>query len=222
MEIPYEIKLILDSDYLNENDFIILEPSLFNYFTENEKYVLNKLINELGELSNKERHLSIPILSFDSFINSNSNKKKLILKCVNDLIIGFIYFEEKPILLRNDFNLNYFSRNLITISDFYIIRNYRRMSYGKELFDKVIHMTETKPVLMAFEFPNKPLMNFLEKNYGVVNPIYQVNNIITFYNYTDKNFNPHLDDYHRIIDVNKMEDDIDNYRKWSPLNSEYY
>ena len=75
MEIPYEIKLILDSDYLNENDFIILEPSLFNYFTENEKYVLNKLINELGELSNKERHLSIPILSFDSFINSNSNKK---------------------------------------------------------------------------------------------------------------------------------------------------
>ena len=47
MEIPYEIKLILDSDYLNENDFIILEPSLFNYFTENEKYALNKLINEL-------------------------------------------------------------------------------------------------------------------------------------------------------------------------------
>ena len=222
MEIPYEIKLILDSDFLNENDYIILDPSIFNYFTENEKYVLNKLINELGELSNKDRHLSIPITSFDSFINPNSNKKKLIFKCVNDIIIGFIYFEEKPILLRNDYNLNYFSKNLVTISDFYIMRNYRRMNYGKELFDKVIHMTDTKPVLMAFEYPNKPLMKFLEKNYGIVNPIFQANNIITFYNYTENNFNPYLDDYHRIIDVNKMEDDIDNYRKWSPINSEYF
>ena len=222
MEIPYEIKLILDSDFLNENDYIILDPSIFNYFTENEKYVLNKLINELGELSNKDRHLSVPITSFDSFINPNSNKKKLILKCVNDIIIGFIYFEEKPILLRNDYNLNYFSKNLVTISDFYIMRNYRRMNYGKELFDKVIHMTDTKPVLMAFEYPNKPLMKFLEKNYGIVNPIFQANNIITFYNYTERNFNPYLDDYHRIIDVNKMEDDIDNYRKWSPLNNDYY
>ena len=96
------------------------------------------------------------------------------------------------------------------------------MNYGKELFDKVIHMTDTKPVLMAFEYPNKPLMKFLEKNYGIVNPIFQANNIITFYNYTENNFNPYLDDYHRIIDVNKMEDDIDNYRKWSPINSEYF
>ena len=221
MEIPYEIKSILDSD-LNFNDYIILEPSLFKYFNEEEKYALRTLINELGILSNNDRHLSYPITSFVSFINSFSNKKKIILKCINGLIIGFIYFEEKPILLRNDYNLNYFSKNLITISDFYIMRNYRRMNYGKELFDKVIYMTNTKPVLMAFEFPNKALMNFLEKNYGIVNPLNQVNNIITFYNYKDEKFNKYLDDYHRVIDVNKMEDDIDNYRKWSPLDNDFY
>ena len=96
------------------------------------------------------------------------------------------------------------------------------MNYGKELFDKVIYMTNTKPVLMAYEFANKALMNFLEKYYGIVNPIFQVNNIITFYNYKDEKFNKYLDDYHRIIDVNKMEDDIDNYRKWSPLDNDYY
>lgn len=222
MEIPYEIKSILDSDNEINNDYIILEPSLFKYFTEEEKYALCNLINELGILSNSDRHLSFPITSFASFINSNSSKKKLILKCINNLIIGFIYFEEKPVLLRNDYNLNYFSRNLITISDFFILRNYRRMNYGKELFDKVIYMTNTKPVLMAYEFANKALMNFLEKYYGIVNPIFQVNNIITFYNYKDEKFNKYLDDYHRIIDVNKMEDDIDNYRKWSPLDNDYY
>ena len=222
MEIPYEIKSILDSDNEINNDYIILEPSLFKYFTEEEKYALCNLINELGILSNNDRHLSFPITSFVSFINSNSSNKKLILKCINNLIIGFIYFEEKPILLRNDYNLNYFSKNLITISDFFIMRNYRRMNYGKELFDKVIYMTNTKPVLMAFEFANKALMNFLEKYYGIVNPIFQVNNIITFYNYKDEKFNKYLDDYHRIIDVNKMEDDIDNYRKWSPLDNDYY
>ena len=31
-----------------------------------------------------------------------------------------------------------------------------------------------------------------------------------------------MDDYHRIIDVNKMENDIESYRKWSPLHKDYY
>jgi hypothetical protein len=83
-------------------------------------------------------------------------------------------------------------------------------------------MTNIKPVLMAYEYPNKPLMNFLAKNYGITNPINQLNNIIIFYNYKDENFNKYLDDYHRAIDVNKMEDDIDRYRKWSPLNNDYF
>ena len=233
MEIPYEIKNILlnsdtDNIIINKNnyvEYIILEPSLYQYFTQEEKFVIMRLINELGNLSNLDRHIPTlnPMTSFSSFINSDNNyHKKIILKCINDLIIGFIYVKQGPVLIRNDYNLNYFYKNLITISDFYIMRNYRRMNYGKELFDKIINMTNTKPVLMAYEYPNKALMNFLEKNYGISNPINQLNNIITFYNYKDENFNKYLDDYHRAIDVNKMEDDIDNYRKWSPLNNDYF
>ena len=231
MEIPYEIKNILLNTYTdniitsknNYSEYIILEPSLYQYFTQDEKFVIMSLINELGNLSNLDRHIPKPVTTFSSFINpSNNFHKKIILKCINNLIIGFIYLKRGPVLIRNEYNLNYFYKNLITISDFYIMRNYRRMNYGKELFDKIIYMTDTKPVLMAYEFPNKPLMNFLEKNYGITNPINQLNNIITFYNYKDENFNKYLDDYHRAIDVNKMEDDIDNYRKWSPLNNDYY
>ena len=231
MEIPYEIKNILLNTYTdniipskkNYSEYIILEPSLYQYFTQNEKFVIMRLINELGHLSNLDRHISTPVTSFSSFINNNKNcNNKIILKCINDLIIGFIYLKEGPVLLRNEYNLNYFYKNLVIISDFYIMRNYRRMNYGKELFDKIIYMTNIKPVLMAYEYPNKALMNFLGKNYGITNPINQLNNIITFYNYKDENFNKYLDDYHRAIDVNKMEDDIDNYRKWSPLNNEFY
>ena len=232
MEIPYEIKKILLNTYTNNtipstsknnySEYIILEPSLYQYFTQDEKFVIMSLINELGHLSNLDRHISTPVTSFSSFINNNNNfNKKIVLKCINDLIIGFIYLKQGPILIRNEYNLNYFYKNLIIISDFYIMRNYRRMNYGKELFDKIIYMTNIKPVLMAYEFPNKPLMNFLGKNYGITNPINQLNNIITFYNYKDENFNKYLDDYHRAIDVNKMEDDIDNYRKWSPLNNDF-
>ena len=227
MEIPYEIKLILNNDESDNNisnDYITLDPSLIQYFTEEEKFSIMSLIDELGQLSNKERHISYPITSFNSFINSNNvtkTKNKIILKCINNLIIGFIHFKYGPILLRNEFNLNYFYKNIITISDFYVMRNYRRMNYGKDLFDKVIYMTNTKPVLMAFEFPNKALINFLEKFYGISNPISQGNNLITFYNYYEDKFNKYLDDYHRIIDVNKMEDDIDNYRKWSPYDIDF-
>ena len=231
MEIPYEIKNILLNTYTdniitsknNYSEYIILEPSLYQYFTQDEKFVIMNLINELGNLSNLDRHIPKPVTTFSSFINTSNNfHKKIILKCINNLIIGFIYLKRGPVLIRNEYNLNYFYKNLITISDFYVMRNYRRMNYGKELFDKIIYMTDTKPVLMAYEFPNKPLMNFLGKNYGITNPINQLNNIITFYNYKDENFNKYLDDYHRAIDVNKMEDDIDNYRKWSPLNNDYY
>ena len=231
MEIPYEIKNILLNTYTdniitlknNYSEYIILEPSLYQYFTQDEKFVIMRLINELGNLSNMDRHIPTPVTTFSSFINpSNNFHKKIILKCINNLIIGFIYLKRGPVLIRNEYNLNYFYKNLVTISDFYVMRNYRRMNYGKELFDKIIYMTDTKPVLMAYEFPNKPLMNFLGKNYGITNPINQLNNIITFYNYKDENFNKYLDDYHRAIDVNKMEDDIDNYRKWSPLNNDYY
>jgi hypothetical protein len=231
MEIPFEIKNILlnsgaDNIITNKNnyvEYIILEPSLYQYFTQEEKFAIMRLINDLGNLSNLDRHISKPVTSFSSFINSDNNfQKQIILKCIKDLIIGFIYFKQGPVLIRNDYNLNYFYKNLITISDFYIMRNYRRMNYGKEFFDKIINMTKTKPVLMAYEYPNKPLMYFLGKNYGISNPINQLNNIITFYNYKDENFNKYLDDYHRAIDVNKMEDDIDNYRKWSPLNNDYF
>ena len=51
MEIPYEIKLILNSDESDNNinnDYITLDPSLFQYFTEEEKYSVMSLIDELG------------------------------------------------------------------------------------------------------------------------------------------------------------------------------
>ena len=56
MEIPYEIKNILLNTYTdniipskkNYSEYIILEPSLYHYFTQNEKFVLMRLINELG------------------------------------------------------------------------------------------------------------------------------------------------------------------------------
>ena len=45
-------------------------------------------------------------------------------------------------------------------NDFYIYRPYQRMNYGKELFDKLIQIENIKPVSMAFEFPNRALINF--------------------------------------------------------------
>ena len=49
------------------------------------------------------------------------------------------------------------------------------MNQGKQLFDEVIHMTGIEPNKMKFKYPNRALANFLEKNYGFVIPIDQVN-----------------------------------------------
>ena len=220
MEIDYyELENILKID---KNGFCIMDSSIIKYINNSEKYFLSEIINSLGNSSNIERHLYKPITNSDSFFNSE-NKKTIIIKIEKNIIIGFISYEYRPINLRNEYNFNnYFTKTLLTINDFYVFRPYQRMNYGKELFDKLIQLENIKPVSMAFELPNRALINFLYKNYGISNPISQINDIITYYNFNDKSFNKYLDDYHRKIDVNKMENDIESYRKWSPLNNDYY
>ena len=217
MEFPYELENILKRD---NNGFIVLESSIYDYINNYEKNYISQIIDYIGQSSNSERHLYKQITSSESFFN-RKNMKTLLIKLEKNIIIGFILYEYRFVLLRNEFNLSYFSKILLTISDFYVFRNYQRMNYGKKLFEKLIQITKTKPVSMAFEFPNKALINFLYKNYNIGNPIYQINNIITYYSFNDQNFNKYLDDRHRPIDVNKMENDIDNYKKWSLFDKDY-
>ena len=217
MEFPYELENILKRD---NNGFIVLESSIYDYINNYEKNYISQIIDCIGQSSNSERHLYKQITSSESFFN-RKNMKTLLIKLEKNIIIGFILYEYRFVLLRNEFNLSYFSKILLTISDFYVFRNYQRMNYGKKLFEKLIQITKTKPVSMAFEFPNKALINFLYKNYNIGNPIYQINNIITYYSFNDQNFNKYLDDRHRPIDVNKMENDIDNYKKWSLFDKDY-
>ena len=218
MEIPYEIQNLLNID---NNGIAIIESSIIKYINNSEEYFLSEILNSLGQSSNIERHLYKPITTSETFYNSE-NIKKIILKIDKNIIIGFILYGYRPIFLRNEYNLKYFSKILLTVNDFYVYRPYQRMNYGKELFDKLIQIENVKPVSMAFEFPNRAIINFLYKHYGINNPINQINNIITYFNFSDKSFNKYLDDYHRVIDVNKMENDIESYRKWSPLNKDYY
>ena len=218
MEIPSEIINILNID---NNGFALIESSIISSINNKQNFYLSEIINCLGNSSNQERHLYKPATTSHSFFNSE-NKKYLLLKIEKNLIIGFISYEYRPITLRNEFNLNYFSKIILTINDFFIFRLYQRMNLGKKLFDKLIHIEGVKPVSMAFEFPNRAMINFLNKNYEISNPIHQVNNIITYSNFSDKGFNKYLDDYHRVIDITKMENDIDSYRKWSPLDNDYY
>ena len=218
MEIPYEIQNLINIDNYG---IAIIESSIIKYINNSEEYFLSEIINSLGQSSNFERHLYKPVTTSETFFNSE-NFKKIILKIDKNIIIGFILFGYQAIFLRNEYNLKYFSKILLTVNDFYVFSPYQRMNYGKELFDKLIQIENIKPVSMAFEFPNKAIINFLYKHYGINNPIYQINNIITYFNFNDKSFNKYLDDYHRVIDVNKMENDIESYRKWSPLNKDYY
>ena len=218
MEIPDDILNLLNID---NNGIAIIESSIIKYINNSEEYFLSEILNSLGQSSNIERHLYKPITTSETFFNSE-NIKKIVLKIDKNIIIGFILYGYRPIFLRNEYNLKYFSKILLTVNDFYVYRPYQRMNYGKELFDKLIQIENIKPVSMAFEFPNKAIINFLYKHYGINNPINQINNIITYFNFSDNSFNKYLDDYHRVIDVNKMENDIESYRKWSPLNKDYY
>ena len=214
MDFPFDIETLLKPDV---HGFSIISSKNQNYMSDSYIKCFSEILNELGRFSSIERHTQ-QITTAQNFFNSS---KTIILKCQNDLIIGFLVFDFRAILLRNEYNLNYFSKNLLTVSDFYVYKDCQRKNFGKEIFDKLINITYTKPVSMAFENPNKALMNFLYKHYSITNPIRQINNIITYCNFNDNDFNRYLDDYHRKIDINKMENEIDSYRKWSPSTKDY-
>ena len=96
MEIPYELKHLryqLNKDFLSANYFILFESSSLCYLTIRQKFILAEIINQLGQFSNQERQLFFPVTAFHSFISSKG-KKILLLKCIGDIIIGFIYFKE--------------------------------------------------------------------------------------------------------------------------------
>ncbi len=219
MEIPYQIEHLFRID--NQGYAILNYSSLIKYAEDSDIYYLSQVIDLLGISSNRERHLYKPITTSNKFFNNNGNKKTLLFKIEKNVIIGFIFYEYKPIVLRNEFNFNAFEKVLLSICDFYVFSSYQRMNTGKELFDFLIKIENVKPVSMAFEFPSKAMYNFLYKYYNLNNPIYHDNNVITYCFFSDKNFNKYLDNYHRPIDVFKIENDIDSYRKFSPLSRDF-
>ena len=211
MEIPIELKCLRNmqnSDFSNKNNYIILQTSLFNYYTRDQIFAIHILIDKLGELSNIERKLFLPSTSFyEFFFHYNSI---IILKCINDIIIGFIYFKEEP-YFGSIFGFHFFGQKLIKILDFYIANNYRRMYYGKEFFDYFAYITGQNHNLMTFKNPNNALFNFLLKNYGIVIRMYQIPYKISFCSFCD----------FQVKNLYKMNNYMDNYKNWSPPNNGY-
>ena len=107
MEFPYELENILKRD---NNGFIVLESSIYDYINNYEKNYISQIIDCIGQSSNSERHLYKQITSSESFFN-RKNMKTLLIKLEKNIIIGFILYEYRFVLSRNKFNCCIFINN---------------------------------------------------------------------------------------------------------------
>lgn len=64
--------------------------------------------------------------------------------------------------------------------DFYVPENRQRMGWGKYLYDSMLLKRDIDPVQVAFDQPTNPLLNFLDKHYGMKDPVKQNTNFVVY------------------------------------------
>jgi hypothetical protein len=55
----------------------------------------------------------------------------------------------------------------LTVVDFFVHNGLRRQGYGQGLFEFMLDMEGAMPAQLAYYRPSRPLLSFLNQNYGL-------------------------------------------------------
>lgn len=118
--------------------------------------------------------------SADKFFNSEGNKcDKIFIKSKGNAVIGFLRVGLRKLFL-SDGETNFMEYTTNCVLDFYVYHSLQKQGNGKLLFDKMLRFLNTQPYKLAYDTPNKKMLNFLYKHYSLNNVIKQNNSYIIF------------------------------------------
>lgn len=188
MEFPFDVTAVLGERFTVVDQH--LQPS--GRRGGNNRAALEQLrtlIDELGRASAKAQGLPTPVTSA-ARMESNQH----VLYIMRDppgpphrgpprdpkaVVVGFLKVGYKKLFLLDRSGAHVEAEPLCVL-DFYIHESLQRCGRGLELFQHMLQTERMDPRRLAVDRPSQKLLSFLQKHYGLRDPIPQVNNFVIF------------------------------------------
>lgn len=94
-------------------------------------------------------------------------------------VVGLLKVGRKKLFLLDEVG-NHNEMLPMCVLDFYVVENRQRSGCGKRLFEFMLRNEGVEPRYLAIDRPSPKLISFLQKHYGLVRTIPQINNYVIF------------------------------------------
>ncbi|VDM13307.1 unnamed protein product [Wuchereria bancrofti] len=148
-------------------------------------WIIEKTINNMGALSIAAQGLKRVLTTYDKIVNSDDGQVLYLLWRKNpnnenaSIIIGLLKIGYKNLYLM-DQSMRTFQVAPLCVLDFYVHDTLQRQGYGHALFDYMLQQENSSAKNVAIDKPSQSLLQFMNKHYGLNEPIWQVTNFVVY------------------------------------------
>ncbi|CAG9539814.1 unnamed protein product [Cercopithifilaria johnstoni] len=148
-------------------------------------WIIEKTINNMGALSTAAQGLKRVLTTYDKIINSDDGQVLYLLWRKNpnnensSIIIGLLKIGYKNLYLM-DQSTRSFEVVPLCVLDFYVHDTLQRQGYGHALFDYMLQQENSSAENVAIDKPSQSLLQFMNKHYGLNDPVWQVTNFVVY------------------------------------------
>jgi len=141
------------------------------------------VLDVLGEASARAQGLKNPITSGSKMLSTEGQTAYILVdKYGNNglgSVVGLLKVGRKKLFLLDEVG-NHNEMLPQCVLDFYVVENRQRSGCGKRLFEYMLRNEGVDPRYLAIDRPSPKLISFLQKHYGLVRIIPQINNYVIF------------------------------------------
>jgi len=190
-ESPIAMELAFDlSTVFGEAPLVRLDTAMLRQLNPRRCWAVQKLINEMGQLSSEAQGLRRVLTSYEKLIDAEDEQTLYVLWRQNpsnpraSLVIGILKVGRKHLYLC-DAKLRCFEANPICILDFYVFGNLQRQGHGHLLYDFMLQQEGIAADAVAIDKPSESLLSFYAKHYALTEPIWQNTNFVVYPGFFD-------------------------------------
>ncbi|XP_059055165.1 alpha-tubulin N-acetyltransferase 1-like isoform X2 [Achroia grisella] len=152
---------------------------LYELFLRLMQNNLSKLIDWMGEQSASAQGLSNVLTSAEKLRNSPTQVLYMLkdenAKSGKGEVVGILKVSRKHLILYEEQD-KVLEVEPLCVLDFFVLPSHQRHGCGRLLFDNMLKEYDCSPFELAIDGPSKNMTDFLRKNYGMENLLFQYNN----------------------------------------------
>ncbi|KAI6191719.1 Alpha-tubulin N-acetyltransferase [Aphelenchoides bicaudatus] len=186
MEAPPSLLLTLKNEPIQ-----LFDKTMLKWIQPRANPGFEEFVNKIASDSAKARGLPRPLTTFLKLVEGDDEQKLYILwqkestdTVKGPVVYGYAKTTQKQLYLRSERNELYIQTPLC-IMDFYIVEAAQKHEHGLQLFNYILENEKISAAECAFDNPTTSFLSFLEKHYGLTQPIWQSTRFVVFRSFFD-------------------------------------